>query len=83
MKELKDDTTKKFEEIWETRESDRQELKNIAQNTQTSIKKVHNKLDTHIKDNHKKQEELKAELYHTLRQQQQEQGDKQHTTEKN
>ena len=41
----------------------------------TSIKKVHNKLDSHINNNHKKQEELKAEVYHTLKQQQQELGE--------
>ena len=27
IKELKDDNTKRFEEVWETRESDRQEVK--------------------------------------------------------
>ena len=65
--------------MWEARESDNQELKNLAQTTQSSIKKVHNKLDLHINNNQKKQEELKTELYHTLRQQQQEIGEANHT----
>ena len=53
----------------------RQELKSVAQNTQTSIKKIHNRVETHAKENHKKQEELRVELFQTVRQLQQEQGD--------
>ena len=75
IRELKNDTDKKFEEVRETREIDRQELKSITQNTQTSIKKINNRVETHVKENNKKQEELRVELFQTVRQLQQEQGD--------
>ena len=58
----------------EARETDRQEWKGAIQSTQTSIKRINNKIEAHIKDSNKKQEELAAELHETIRQKQQEQG---------
>ena len=75
VRELREEANKKYEEIQETRENDRQEWMVAIHNTQTTVKKVHNKFDAHVKDANKKHEELKAEIHDTIRQKQQEQGE--------
>ena len=63
VRELREDANKKYEEIQEARETDRQEWMVAIHNTQTTVKKIHNKFDAHVKDANKKHEELKAEIH--------------------
>ena len=73
VRDLREEANKKYEEIQETRENGRQEWMAVIHTTQTTIKKINNKFDAHVKDANKKQEEFKAEIHDTIRQKQQEQ----------
>ena len=65
VRNLREEANKKYEEIQETRENDRQEWMAAIHTTQTTVKKINNKFDAHVKDSNKKHEEFKAEIHDT------------------